>query len=349
MAGGNRGHDGIKIAVDADFCAFGGDPRPAVSMANGNRGDPDVIFSHIGAVVAGAVPLAQFFHVDDPGFEADGGTKVKNVGAAKLVFGVDAVNGHARADHVEESVGMQKETGAGSGMLFAQGDAFFFERGAGFAEATNLFFIEVGIFGEGHHGALDADGLAGGKIAHERSGLMIRHADAADPRVHANMEPNGLLCFGGDFVERGTEGRVDHRKDVAHDSVGKVLLVEGAEKKDGLANAGVAEGEGFVKLDDGEAKDFRLRFKKLRDVGNAGAIAVVFDDGENGARGNAAGDFGDVVAKVFAMNFDPGIEGGVLRRDGYRRLRRSKLWSRMQDRGQNKASFEKTAARVLHS
>src|SRR5438105_14651093 len=130
MAGGNRGDDGIKIAVDADVCAFGGDARPAVSMANGNRGDPDVIFSHIGAVVAGAVPLAQFFHVNDACFEADGGTKVKNVGAAKLVFGVGAVNGHAGTDHVEESVGMLKETEAGGGMLFARGAAMCYERGA---------------------------------------------------------------------------------------------------------------------------------------------------------------------------------------------------------------------------
>jgi len=141
---------------------------------------------------------------------------------------------------------------------------------------------------------------------------MIRHADAADARVNANVERDGLLHFGSDFVRDGTETSVDHGEDVAGDGVREVLFIEGAEKQDGFAGASVAKRKGFVKFDDSEAEDFGLRFEKLSDVGDAHAVAVVLDDCQDGARGNATRDFSDVVAKVFAMDFDPGIEGGVL-------------------------------------
>src|SRR5215472_15145148 len=119
--------------------------------------------------------------------------------------------------------------------------------------------VEVGIFGEGHHGALDAYGFPRGEIADERSRLKIGHADAADAGVDANMERDGLLRFGGDLVQGGANGRVNHGKNVASYGVGEVLLVKRAEKKDRFANASVAKREGFVKLDDREAEDFGLR------------------------------------------------------------------------------------------
>ena len=119
------------------------------------------------------------------------------------------------------------------------------------------------------------------------------------------------------------------------DSVCKILFVEWTEKEDGLANTGVAEGEGFVELDNGETEDFGLRFEKLSNNGHAHAVAIVFDDGEDGASGNAAGDFGNVVAKIFAMDFDPGIEGRVLRSRRFWERRGRKLGSGMQDRGKS--------------
>jgi hypothetical protein len=89
------------------------------------------------------------------------------------------------------------------------------------------------------------------------------------------------------------------------------LFIERTEEEDGLANAGVAEGDSFVELDDSEAQDFGLRFDELGDVCDAHAVAIVLDDGEDRARSSAAGNFLDVVAEIFAMNFDPGIEGGI--------------------------------------
>src|SRR5215510_9318297 len=103
---------------------------------------------------------------------------------------------------------MLKEAEAGGGVFFAESDAFFFEYRAGFAEAPELLFVEVGILGKGHHGARDAHGFAGGEIAHERGSLMIRHADAADARVNENVERERLLHFGSDFVRDGTETSV---------------------------------------------------------------------------------------------------------------------------------------------
>ena len=322
---GHRSNDGIEVAVDANFGAFGGGARPAIGVADGNGGDPDVVFRHVGAVVAGAVALAELFDVNNAGFKTDGGTKVENIRVAKFIFGVNAVDGHSGANQVEKSVGVLEEAEAGGGVLFSKGDAFIFERRARFIEAAELLFVEVGIFGERHHGSLDADGFASGEIAHERSGLMIRHADAADAGVNTDMEGNGPLRFGGNFVESRTEGGVNHGKDVADHGVGEVLLVEGAEKKDGFANAGVAEGEGFVEFYDGEAEYFGLRFEKLRDVYHTHAVAVVFDDGENRASGNAEGDFGNIVAEVFVMDFDPGVEGGIQRRSGLRQRRSGEI------------------------
>jgi len=171
-------------------------------MANGKRGDPDILLRHIGPVVSRAVAFAQLFHINDSGFEADGGTEVQNVPMAKFVFGVDAVDGHAGANHVEESVRMLEEAEAGGSMFFAESDAFFFERGASLVKAAELLFVEVWIFGERHHRALDADGLASSEIAHQRSGLMIRHADAADARVDTNVNGDGLLYFGEGGIRR---------------------------------------------------------------------------------------------------------------------------------------------------
>ena len=81
-----------------------------------------------------------------------------------------------------------------------------------------------------------------------------------------------------------------------------------------------------MKLDDGEPEDFGLRFEKLSNVGQAHSVAIVFDDGEDGASRNATGDFGHVVAEVFAMDFDPRIEGGVLGSCGFRQRRRCEIW-----------------------
>src|SRR5207248_524544 len=277
VTGGNRGNDGIKFAVDANFGAFRGHAGPAVGVADRNGGDPHVVLGHVRAVVAGAVPFAQFFGIDDASFEADGRAKIEDVGVTKFVFGIDAVDGHAGTNHVEERVGMLKEAEAGGGVLFAEGDGFFFECGAGFVEAPELLFVEVGIFGEGHHGALDADGFAGGEIAHERGGLVIRHADTADAGVDADVERDGLVACGGD-------------------------------------------------------------------VDDAHAVAVVLDDGENRTRGNAAGDFGNVVTKIFAMDFDPGIERRVLRGSSRRRLRGGELRRGTEYRRQGKTGFEEQAA-----
>src|SRR5215467_5615000 len=113
--------------MDADFSSFGRDARPAVGMADWNGGDPDIVLGHVSAVVAGAVAFAESLRVNDAGLEADGGTQIKNVGVAKFVFGVDAVDGHAGANHIEESVGMLKKTETGGGVLFAESNAFFFK------------------------------------------------------------------------------------------------------------------------------------------------------------------------------------------------------------------------------
>jgi len=117
------------------------------------------------------------------------------------------------------------------------------------------------------------------------------------------------LQFSGDLVECRAERRVDHGHDVASDGLFEILFVERAEEEDRLADASISERDGLVELYDSEAEDFGLRFKELGDVYNTHAVAVVFDDSEDGARRDAARNFLDVVAKIFAMDFDPGIKG----------------------------------------
>ena len=100
VAGGDRSDHGIERAIDAHLGAFGGDAGPAVCVAEGERGDPDVVLGQVSAVVAGAVSFLKFFDVDDTSLEADRWAKIENPRLAKFIFGIDAEDGHAGADHV---------------------------------------------------------------------------------------------------------------------------------------------------------------------------------------------------------------------------------------------------------
>jgi len=103
-----------------------------------------------------------------------------------------------------------------------------------------------------------------------------------------------------------------------------------------------------VELDDGKAEDFWLRFEELSDVGDACAVSVVLDDGKNWAGGNATGYFGDIVAKIFAMDFDPGIERGIFQRSGRGGLCSGDFGRGVKDGRQGKPGFEECAARMFH-
>jgi hypothetical protein len=162
------------------------------------------------------------------------------------------------------------------------------------------------------------------------------------------VKRNGPLRFGGDLVQRGTRRRINHGHDAASDGVFEVLLVEGAEEEDGLANASVTQGDGFVELYNGEAEDFWLRFEELGDIRDTHAVAVVFDDREIGTRGGAAGDFLDVVAKIITVNLDPGIEGGIFGNEGVRSVLGKEGRRRSKKCGKGEAGFEKGSPRWFH-
>jgi hypothetical protein len=70
---------------------------------------------------------------------------------------------------------------------------------------------------------------------------------------------------------------------------------------------------GFVKLDDGETVNFALGLEELSDVDDTGAVAVVLDDGQDRAAADASGNFLNVVAEIFSVDFDPGIERRITR------------------------------------
>src|SRR6266568_483224 len=136
--------------------------------------------------------------------------------------------------------------------------------------------------------SLDLHGLAGGEVADERCGLVVRDANAADAGIDADVQRDGLLRFRRNVVERWAERRVDHRYDAASNGIFKILFVERAEKQDALADAGIAQADGFVKFDDSEAEDFGLWLEEPSDIGDAHAVSVVFDHRQDGPRSDAA-------------------------------------------------------------
>src|SRR5260370_29471257 len=213
VAGGDGRDDRIKVAVDANlrtlFARECGVAWPAIGVAYGQRGYPDIVLRDVGAVVASAVAFAQFFHVDDASLQADRRAEIHDRGAAKFVFGIDAVNRHARAHHIQERVGMLEKTEAGSGVFFAEGDAFFFEESAGFVEAAKLLFVERWGLDKGHHRPLDLDRFAAGAIANERRGHVVGHTHAADAGVDTDVERNGFLRFGGDIFQKRYHQKVN--------------------------------------------------------------------------------------------------------------------------------------------
>src|SRR5438552_15952835 len=141
---------------------------------------------------------------------------------------------------------MLEKTEAGSSVLSSKSDAFFFKKSASFVEAAKLLFVETGVFGRSHHRSLNADGLAAGKIANERRGVTIGHADAADAGVDADVEGDGLLRFGGTLVQRGAQKGIDHGRDAAGDGGFVIAIVDRAEKENRRAKAGGGQGDGFA-------------------------------------------------------------------------------------------------------
>src|SRR5437879_12243758 len=135
---------------------------------------------------------------------------------------------------------MLEKAKAGSGVLFSEGNAFVFERGASFVEAAKLLFVKIGILGEGHHRSLDLDGLAAGEIANERCDVLIGHADTANAGVNTDVEWDGLLRFGGNLIQCGAQRRVNHRHDAAGDGVFDIAIVERTAKENALEDAGAA-------------------------------------------------------------------------------------------------------------
>src|SRR6266702_3259340 len=109
-----------------------------------------------------------------------------------------------------------------------------------------------------------------------------------DTGIDADVQRDGLLRFRRNVVERWAERRVDHRYDAASNGIFKILFVERAEKQDALADAGIAQADGFVKFDDSEAEDFGLWLEEPSDIGDAHAVSVVFDHRQDGPRSDAA-------------------------------------------------------------
>ena len=135
----------------------------------------------------------------------------------------------------------------------------------------------------------------------------MRHADAADAGVDAHVNAHGPARTLRFPLQEITDGRVDHRHDIAVHEFAEIALVEGTHQEDGLADATVTKRNGLVELDDGEAGDLAVPFEGTRDMGHTQPVAVVLDDRQHGTL-RQPGDFGGVVRQVAGMYFDPRVE-----------------------------------------
>jgi len=121
------------------------------------------------------------------------------------------------------------------------------------------------------------------------------------------------LQFSSNVVERKSLLGVNHRRDAAGRGVSQIFFVERPEQQNRFADTGVAQRHGFVKLHHCEAEDFVSRLEEMCDVCDPCAVAVVLDHREDRASVDMTGNFLNIVAQIFAMDFHPGIEGGILR------------------------------------
>src|SRR5260370_19228843 len=110
---------------------------------------------------------------------------------------------------------MLEEAEAGSCMPLSERDPFFFQGRTGFVEPAELLLVEVWVLRKGHHGSLDLHGLAGGEVADERCGLVVRDANAADAGIDADVQRDALLRFRRHVVERPAELLLDTAHDLA--------------------------------------------------------------------------------------------------------------------------------------
>ena len=92
-------------------------------------------------------------------------------------------------------------------------------------------------------------------------------------------------------------------------SVARSAGGERAHQQHGLLDAAVAQRHGLVQLDDREAGDLGQWLEQAGDGGDAEAVAVVLDDGEDRPLAGDARHFADVVGEVGGVDLDPGIEG----------------------------------------
>ena len=141
----------------------------------------------------------------------------------------------------------------------------------------------------------------------------MRHADAADARVDADVDRDRPAPLRREALQDGADRRVDHRLDVPRHRLLEVGVSERPHAEDGLADAGLAQGRRLVQLHDREPGDGGLALDGARDGDDAQAVAVVLDDGQDRAPAHAAVDLGHVVAQVIGPDLDPRIEGRARR------------------------------------
>src|SRR5258708_35221886 len=97
-------------------------------MAHRNGRHPSVLTGHVSAFIAGTLSFAELLYVGYTGSQRHGGTQIEDPRAAALRFGIDAVDGHAGAHHIEEGFSALKKPKAGAGVRAAQSDSLLFQR-----------------------------------------------------------------------------------------------------------------------------------------------------------------------------------------------------------------------------
>ena len=182
-------------------------------------------------------------------------------------------------------------------------------------EASELLSIELRFLGEPHEGALDIE-PQGRHLFEPRQGSMVRDAHAAHPgiEIHVDASPTACLpCGSGHPLPRvvGPQDEVD----VTSHELRAVRLGEQPHEQDRLADSGVAQRDGGLRLDHREPHDLRKGLDGGRDRDQAQSVGIVLDHGHDGAPPGQSGDHAHVEPEGRRIDLQPRIE--PLRRVGH--------------------------------
>src|SRR4030042_3060265 len=132
----------------------------------------------------------------------------------------------------------------------AEGNSLGLGGGPDREKPAELFFIEIGVFGQRRADAVDLEVRKRGGPFDKRKRLTMRCARAAHSRVDVDMDRSCIAQTGGRLFQVNYLFCENGLADFPLDDLRAVSPVEGAEIQDGTAEAGLPERDGLLQFPD---------------------------------------------------------------------------------------------------